>query len=474
MFAFLGRRRMDQIIAGMMLVLSSAAAAADTPANYAYTIPVGVSGKQAIVQLRLPRAVYLGARTAGLSDLRLFDAAGAAMPFALVERMQQAQVSKATAPAAVFPVRAPAGARQGLPEGLQIQTREDGAVISVTTPAARGAGDELASLVLDIQPPGKAPGKDESVAVSALALQLPQGVDSYHARLVIDTSDDLQRWQPLTEASVSWLVNSQGARVRKDRIAFPPRPFRYARIAWVEGKPIEFGIAAEFVVSHQAAQEWDSVVLAAASAMPGEDLVYAAPVAIPVQALGVVFHGENAVLPAAIGQYRQQQGRELQALTSATFYQLTQDGRQRVSGNVEVPLTHASEWVLRPQAKLADRPELRLLWKPAAIVFMAGGKGPYTLAFGRAGVQPVFQPLDQVAPGFSLSELASLEQATSGEAVRQQAADGFSEMGGAAGMFQRREFWLWALLLCGVAALAAMAWRLTRQLKDSASGQPPP
>ena len=471
MSAFLGRWR----FAGMLLLLSGAAAAADTPADYAYTMPVGVSGKQAIVQLRLPRAVYLGARSGDLADLRLFDAAGTAMPFALVERMQRVQVSRPAAPAAVFPVRAPAGTRQGLPEGLQIQTREDGAVISVTTPAARGAGDELASLVLDIHAPGKAPGADETVAVSALALQLPQGVDSYHARLVIDTSDDLQHWQPLTEASVSWLVNRQGARVRNGRIAFPPRPFRYARVAWAEGKPIEFaGITAEFVVSRQAPQEWDSVVLRPASGRAADDLVYAAAVAMPVQAVGVVFHGQNAVLPAVIGQYRQREGRELRVLSSATFYQLTQNGQRRVSGNVEVPLTHASQWVLRPQAKLADRPELRLLWKPASIVFMAGGKGPYTLAFGRAGVQPAFQPLDQVAPGFSPSELASLEQATSGEAVRQQAADGFSEMGGAAGMFQRREFWLWALLLCGVAALAAMAWRLTRQLKDSASGQPPP
>ncbi len=262
---------------------------------------------------------------------------------------------------------------------------------------------------------------------------------------------------------------------RKDRIAFAPRPFRYARIAWVEGKPVEFaGIKAEFVTSHRAPQAWDSVVLAAAGGNIGGDLVYAAPVAIPVQALNVVFHGRNVVLPALVGQYRERQGGDLLVSSSATFYQLTQDGQQRASGNVEVPLTHAAQWVLRPQARLADRPDLRLLWKPATIVFMAGGKGPYTLAFGRAGAQPVAQPLDQVAPGFSPTELASLEQAKAGEAVRQNAAGGGKDADGAAGVFRRREFWLWALLLCGVAALAAMAWRLARQLKASSSGQPPP
>jgi len=32
----------------------------------------------------------------------------------------------------------------------------------------------------------------------------------------------------------------------------------------------------------------------------------------------------------------------------------------------------------------------------------------------------------------------------------------------------------WALLVAGVAALAAMAWHLLRQLKDGTSAPPPP
>jgi len=489
MFVFLGRRRS----AGMILMLSLAAAAAvatpglavggpgDSPDDYAHLMPVSVSGRQAVVQLQLPREVYLGARSNDLRDLRLFDAAGTPMPFSLVERVRQEQVSKSTAPAAVFPVRAPAGARQGLPDGLQIRTREDGAVISVTAPAARGVRDELASLVLDIQPPAQQAGANarekERPAVSALALTLPPALDSYNARLALDTSDDLQHWEPLTEAPVSWLVNSQGASVRKDRIEFAPRRFRYARIAWLEGKPVEFAaIAAELVTSTRAPQPWENVVLSAAPGKAGDDLVYAAPLAIPVQAVGLVFHTQNVVLPAQVGQYREQPGLkragDLEPVASATFYQLTQNGQGRVSGDVEVPLTHAAQWVLRPQAKLLDRPELRLLWKPATIVFVAGGKGPYTLAFGRDGAQPAYQPLDQVAPGFSPPELAALEQARSGTPIRQPEGTG-GATNRLAGVFSRREFWLWVLLLCGVAALALMAWRLTRQLKDESSGQPP-
>lgn len=488
MITFLGRRR----TAGMILMLSlaaasasvsgsatAAAARADGPGDYSHVIPVGVSGNQAVVQLRVPRAVYLEARSSDLRDLRLFDSAGTPMPFSLVERAKDEQETRSTAPVAIFAVRAPAGARQDLLDGVQIRTRDDGAVISVTAPAARGSSDELASLVLDMQAAGRPENGKDTVEVSALVLTLPPGIDSYNGRVALETSDDLQRWEPLTEGSVSWLVNSQGARVHKNRIEFAPRSFRYARIAWLAGKPIEFAaITADYGTRVRAPHQWENLVLQARPSSAGDDLVYAAPIAVPVEAVGLVFHVQNVVLPALLGQYQELPGREagskpadLRPVTGATFYQLTQNGQPRASGDVAVPLTHAAQWVLRPQASLSDRPELRLLWQPATLVFVAGGKGPYTLAFGRAGVQPAYVPLAQVAPGFSPPELAALEQAKAGTPVQQHESSGAADQAG--GLFHRREFWLWALLLCGVAALAWMAWRLTRQLKDGSSGEAP-
>ena len=37
---------------------------------------------------------------------------------------------------------------------------------------------------------------------------------------------------------------------------------------------------------------------------------------------------------------------------------------------------------------------------------------------------------------------------------------------------QARSIWLWILLVCGVAALGAMAWKLARQLKEGGTDQP--
>jgi len=120
-----------------------------------------------------------------------------------------------------------------------------------------------------------------------------------------------------------------------------------------------------------------------------------------------------------------------------------------------------------------EPPGLRLRWKPASMVFVAGGKAPYTLAFGRDGVQSMQVQLNQVAPGFSSSELAALEQARTGESLQQGAHPGGAGSGTQDGS-NMRVLGLWALLLAGVAVLAMMAWKLSRQMKEDAMGPPAP
>jgi hypothetical protein len=65
-------------------------------------------------------------------------------------------------------------------------------------------------------------------------------------------------------------------------------------------------------------------------------LVYTAPVAMPVESLGLAFKGQNVVMPVLIGQYHALPNRDpgartvlkLQPLVNTTFFQLEQDGRR--------------------------------------------------------------------------------------------------------------------------------------------------
>ena len=468
----------------MVFALSGGAIAArpgDTPADYSHVLSLRMGGSQAVVKVQLPRDVYLAARSPALHDLRVFDAVGASMPFALVDQAPPSVEKRASGPVAIFPLHGAARDAGTVPETLQIRTRSDGAVISVTTPS-RAAGDALQSLVLDLQPAALAARVSVGAPIGALALSLPPGMDSYNAHVALDVSNDLQSWETLAEAAVSWLVNNRGASVRKHRIEFAPQSFRYARMRWIEGNPLAFAdVNAEYVVEQPAARQLDTVVLPGVPAAEGRDLVYAAPVAIPAISLGFVFQGQNVVMPVLVGQYRTIPARkpgapavtQLQPVVNTTFYQLSQKGRPRVSGDVDIAVTHAGTWVARPLTDIPERPALRLRWAPATIVFVAAGRAPYRLAFGRPGAGPASVPLSQVAPGFTARELAELEPAMPGALVKQQlpAASAGVATGSTAG---RKRYWLWGLLVCGLAALAGMAWHLFRQLKAETPGAPAP
>ena len=456
---------------------ASPMAATDRLADYSHRLPLRTVSSQAIVRLPLPRPVYLNARSSSLHDLRVFDAVGASMPFALVDQAPPVVEKKATAPVAIFPLYGTARDAGPMPESLQIRTRSDGAVISVTTPS-RAASDELQSLILDLQPAALAAKVSTAAPVGALSLSLPPGMDNYNAHVAVDVSNDLQDWDVLAEAAVSWLVNDRGASVGKHRIEFSPQTFRYARIRWLEGKPLAFAdIKADYVVQQYGAIQLETIVLPGLQAAEGRDVMYAAPVAIPAIAVGFVFEGQNVVMPVIVGQYQTTHNRKpgervvtrLQPILNTTFYQLSQKGQQRVSGDVEIAPTNASTWVARPLAAILERPALRLRWAPATIVFVAAGKPPYQLAFGRTGATAASVPLSQVAPGFTPRELAELESATPGALVQQQSPATIVETNRTAG---NRRHWLWGVLVCGLGALAAMAWHLFRQMKADISSTP--
>jgi hypothetical protein len=447
--------------------------ASDTAARYTHALPLQVSGKQAVVQLRLPRDVYLHARTRDLADLRVFDSAGAAQPFALTWTTA-AQQRSLDLPCRVFPIRQPARAGGRL-DDLQVRLARDGTVVSVTPHAdAAGDADTLAGLVLDL---GTLP---QGATVSSLTLAPPSGARNYSAQLIAEASDDLQDWQPLAETTVSWLVNANGDSVSSNRIAFSAQRLRYVRLRWADGQPAEFAaVTAQANQTQDAPQQWDDVTLPGQRVAGGRDLVYAAPLAVPAERVGVVLREQNVVLPVAIGRYAprppgipgQTAAPDFIPFASATFYKLNQDGAARVAGDVAIPETHLAQWVLRPKADVAALPDLHLRWRPATLVFVAGGKPPYTLAFGRTDAPSARRPLDQVAPGFDTRDLGRLETAGTGKLVEQHAGAAADAAGQDAA--QGRIRWLWALLVAGVGALAWMAWRLVAQLKRDDAGRAP-
>lgn len=458
----------------------------DKPDDFYYGIPVQVSGKQGVVGLKLPQAVYQNSRSTGLDDLRVFDARGVAQPFSLYRPPLGTPTQRSMMAATVFPLRTRVQPEGAAAVDVDIETRPDGTVSSVKTRAtvakakAKGtqpvqeAGEEkLTGLVLDF---GAAMAASP-LRIDALRFGAPKDQANYSAEIWLEASNDLRRWETVGAAELSWLSNDDQQTLSRDRLEFAPQKFRYARLTWRRGEPVMFAdIRAETIAQQYVEPPRETLWVKPQPGRFGGDLVYPAGVAIPVEQISLKLTEPNIVYPMVIGHYVQRPARQpgkaaewaFQPRSGATFYQITQDGEVRRSASVTVPVGREAEWVIRPLNPSATaQPELGLSWQPATLVFLAGGTPPYTLSFGRDDARPANQPLDQVAPGFSTRELDKLEQAQVGQ-MQESAARANAERAAAeaARWEHYRKLALWAVLLLGVGVLAGMAWKLVGQMRQ--------
>ena len=457
----------------------------DVPSDYTHSMNLTVTGKQGVVAIRLPQAVYLNAHSADLGDLRVFDAQGGKPPFAFYVPAPQNQIQKQSWPVKQFEIN-------GNPQHLQsvdaidmeIKAGADGTLLSVKTKPRKGAvgADAMADkptlvgLLLDLGQTGQANDPDKKPLISALRFTLPPGKHTYSAQVWLEVSDNLKQWDMLAATELNWLTDTQTSEtLANDRMEFKPRAFRYARLSWRSGEPLRFAsIEAENSEQTSIVPFMDKLTLQPMAGKHPNDLMYRAGIAIPVEKVDLHFAEPNIVLPAQVGTYREIPSRQLgkpnewvfQALMTNVFYQITQPDKTRRSSELSVPLTHFSEWVIHPKTATTGKPELSLIWQPATLVFLVSGPPPYILALGRDNTKSVAVELSQVAPGFSVKELLQLEQAQVGPVqIRQNVQENESLAAKAKTSAQNRTLILWGVMLLGVVVLGAMSLRLYKQMK---------
>ncbi|MDQ2822854.1 MAG: DUF3999 domain-containing protein [Pseudomonadota bacterium] len=455
-----------------LVCCSAAAAAPDTASFYSHTLPVQFQGSGALVQLRLPKDVYLHAHSSTLDDLRLFDAHGRPVPFALTLPLGQRGATVRSTPAKLFALDTEEGASGAR---LAIRTAPDGSLLSVESqPGKATAAGALAGVLIDLgqaAPEGK---------VSALVFTAPPGVDNYSAGVVIESSDDLQTWHWLADAPLDWLSNGAKDTLANNRIAFDARAMRYVRLRWRDGKPRMFGaVVAEREQAGTLAYAPDTLLIAP---QPGEfagDLAYPVGRAVPLRNIAMPLTETGTVIPSEVGYYvelpairgaaapRTAARWQFTPLLRTTFYRIAQkDGSVRTPPDLMVAPTSVDRLVVRPLTPLTSTPSLRIGWLPATMIFAAREAGPYTLAVGRDQAPGTQAALSDVAPGYRAPELLGLATAHAGPAVQQRgAAPDRSAAERAGWSATARTAVLWGVLLLGVLVLAVLCWRMVRQMR---------
>ncbi len=433
----------------ILLCALAAPAAADRPADYAARLGIDVPANASLLRLALDADVYRATRRADLGDLRVFNAAGEALPMARLARERSER--SVSARVALTPLPAAPGRGRRATE-VSVEQRGSDTRVHVEVDKGAQATPAATRFVADT----------ERFPHAVHAVEIPLAADSdFEGRVHIETSRDLAEWRSLAPNEAVLAVGQGEARIARSRITLAGRAERYLRVSWLGDAPLPAPTELELIHRAQPSppqRQWLELTGGAA----GEHVDYLAPGLFPIDQLRLVPAAGNDVVAARVAS-RPGVSARWQFRAHGVGYRLQAEGAVREGPPVNLTLTRDPLWRVsaeRPQTAGAP-PLLQLGWVPEEIVFVARGAGPYVLAVGHPDRAPAWLSPHTIVPGYGTDTEAALAVAriAGGNAAVEAVAR-------PASLWQPgRHWWLWGALGLGVVVLGWMARGVWLDLK---------
>ncbi len=444
-------------------------AGAVIPGDFTTHSALTLSGKGPWYRLTLPLALQMDARHTDLRDLRVFDADGRAMPYALVRAAGRREQAETRTAVHIFPLR---GADDSAPPhaAIRLHVGPGGTLLEVAPKAAAAAPaagvrrgwlidasavkDAAQQLLLDWR---SAPGKDEGFQ-----------------RFSISGSDDLQHWRALGEGQIARL-SFNGERIDQRSVNLGGRQVRYLRLLWESPREAPL-LSAVHVVSRRTTEQEAPVLWSDPLQAPrdkGGDYVLTLSVALKVEHLRVDLPQDNTLAPVAVaGRYTLDSGPQQQEpwmyLARAILYRLPADGAPGVNDRIDLPGKAVRQLRLRVDQRGgglgAGAVTLRVGLRATEVIFLARGRAPYALAVGNAKGAAADLPLTTLIPGYDGRGADVGSAVLAGPPLTLAAKTPLATATVQSRAWKRVA--LWTVLLAGVALLAAMTWQLMRKPQE--------
>lgn len=371
----------------LVAVLAFAALAATpvSPGEFAWRAPLEVPPGASLARVELPAGALARLQGADARDVRVFNAAGEAVPFAWVtppaSRANAPEERTRSYPALPLYFGAEANARPK--DSMQVRIDGRTGSVWVRTDGAPPPGARRLDSALFAT-------RDESRRIAAVELQatLPANVP---VRVTASTSSDLAGWTPLPLRGRIYRFEGPDAPTNL-RLAFDaPVEWkgRYLRLDWTGQDGVSIasvtGVVAPEVPPARRVRH-DLALKDTAADSIDIDTGFATPIA----ALAIEAQRDNTLVPVRV-LARDDASQPWRLLGQTVVYRIGHDGERM--DNPPLELHGASAATLRIQstngAPLAPAQLLvRAEFQPPQLVFVASGAGPFTLAAGHRDAAP--------------------------------------------------------------------------------------
>jgi hypothetical protein len=450
--------------------VDAAAADAPLPSEFAWRGTLALPTGASLVRVDVPVPALLRMQNSAAHDLRVFNAAGAVVPFALLGSadVNRAALVVQTGSYKAYPLFAATSAEKAPRGGVEVRVESAGQHSTAwvrmdnadSGPDALAAGAQpLQAALFDMRT------EKQALEALVLALELPHNA---LVPITVSTSADLKDWS--TVATKGPLFQFDGADAPGSTTLELRQPLivqgRYLRLAWNGQAGVNVRSLVGRVASTQTAPAPVRSALPLGTADGSNALHWTLPFATPLATLHLQAVQDNTLVPVRI-QGRGDAAQPWRTLASSVVYRLDTVGQG--SSNPPTPMHGASVRALRVETSQgAALPpgglQATVEFAPLQLAFLASGAGPFTLAAGRTNTAPAAVDaslLGSVAPdrlnALPLATVASVEEQPAGALAG--AATAWLPAG-----TSLRSVLLWLVLGLGVLVLGAVAYSLTRQL----------
>ena len=425
-------------------------ASAQRPQDFVAQLPLVVPADASLLRLPLNADVYRATRRADLGDLRIFNAAGEALPMARLpitdaERLLHGRVALAALP------RVATGERSAA--RVSVERRSGDTRVEV----------DVGSEAFEAGPPWRFLADTDSFGHRVHEIRIAFfAEEQFEGRLKVETSADLTGWRTLAAGEAVLAIGRGADRIERDRIELTGRAQRYLRLSWLDAPPATMPAQLELIHKlrgDRPHRQWLTLTGSAA----GKHIDYLSPGLFPVDRLRLLPAAGNDVVDARVAS-RPGVSQRWRYRARSLAYRLQDGAAVREGPATTLALTRDPLWRVspeRPETTGSALPQLQLGWVPEEVVFVARGAGPYLLAVGDPDLAPAWRRPERVVPGYR-----SAHQAVLADARIRARGDAVEPAARPISLWQPgRHWWLWAALGLGVAVLAWMARGVWRELR---------
>lgn len=458
---------MRYVAIGALLSVASTGFARDdtpeTPQDYGWGRALATTEDSPWYRVDLPAEVYQQSAWPDLRDLRVFNHQGERVPFSL-DAQKQAPTTASTTELRIFPLSASPVEPMNNDDvqGERVWLRSpNGYEIKLEGERIEGIGQSyLFALPDNIQ--------------REYGTQLQLGWDkppvNWQGKASLYYSSDMKEWDlmqadaPLMDvASGSDRLTLNTININLSMIMNAPR---YLLLVFDKPQLPVTLTRAEVIKNQQSMEITNMALLAAGRALSQDKAIYYWDSPQPMTSISLSLE-EEGTLPVEIA-WRTSADEAWRPLAKTVLWNL--------NGQISEPIPVAAGNVREIQVTTVNAhlpkilPQLTGLRPGQTLIFNAQGSGPFILAWGNKAAQSVATDLDALIPSALRQRHApeNLPEAWVGEEVK---------LGGEARLSatsptEQRSQWLtglvWAALILGVLALAWMALRIWREVKEKA------